>query len=263
MALLFNRVKMTVSGTPGTGTITLGVAFSNAFLTFAEAGVANTNVVSYVIEDGTDFEIGIGTYTSAGTTLSRDTVTVSKIGGTAGTTKLTLTSAAVVRIDARKEDLLSISETQTANRIYAGPSSGGAAAPTFRTQVLLDLPATRFKATSISRDTAAASGNVAYTGIGFLPKAILFFANVNGTARSSWGYTTSSAAGDNSCIFDDNGDSAGTYAVAANNCMYIETGGANTQKAALASFDSDGFTLTWTKVGSPTGTITGMLLAFG
>jgi hypothetical protein len=131
---------MTVSGTPGTGTVTLGSAFSNAYLTLNEAGVANGDVVSYFIEDASDFEIGIGTYTSAGTTLSRDTVTLSKISGTSGTTKLTLTNAALVYLSPRKEDLLSVSETQVANKVLAGPTSGGAATPTFRSLVAADLP---------------------------------------------------------------------------------------------------------------------------
>lgn len=104
---------MTVTGTPGTGTITLGAAFSDAYFTFAEAGVANTDVVAYVLEDGDDFEIGIGTYTSAGTTLSRDTVTLSKEGGTAGTAKITASSASTVFLLPRKEDLGSLSETNT------------------------------------------------------------------------------------------------------------------------------------------------------
>src|SRR3990167_1606815 len=141
MAKLYSRAKMSVSGTPGTGAITLLAAYSNFFLTFAEAGVQNADVIAYVVEDGTDFEFGIGTYTSAGTSLSRDTVRASKIAGVAGTTKLTLTSAAVVYIDAAAIDLLSITETQTANFVFAGPTSGGAAAPTFRASVLADLPA--------------------------------------------------------------------------------------------------------------------------
>jgi hypothetical protein len=106
MGTLFNRARMTVSGTPGTGTITLGAAVSGAFFTFAEAGVPNATVVSYVIEDGSNVEIGNGTYTASGTTLSRDTVTASKIAGVAGTTKVTLTSAAVVYIDALADDII-------------------------------------------------------------------------------------------------------------------------------------------------------------
>lgn len=113
MPKVFNRVKMTVSGTPGTGTITLGTAVSNAFCTFAEAGVSNGDKVTYVIEDGTDFEIGAGTYTTSGTTLSRDTVRISKIGGTVGTSKLNLTSAAIVFIAPGKEDVQEVVQTLT------------------------------------------------------------------------------------------------------------------------------------------------------
>lgn len=137
MAKFYDRAWVSTT-TLGTGTVTLGTAVTGYF-TFAEAGVANADVVSYVIEDGDDFEYGIGTYTSAGTTLTRTTVTGSKIAGVAGTTKITLSGNARVFITARRLDLLSISETQTTNKVFAGPASGGAAAPTFRDLVAADF----------------------------------------------------------------------------------------------------------------------------
>lgn len=79
----------------GTGTITLGSAKAG-FLTFAEAGLANGDTCAYLLKEGNDFELGIGTYTASGTTFSRDTVIVSKISGVAGTSKMVLAGAAEI-----------------------------------------------------------------------------------------------------------------------------------------------------------------------
>ena len=99
MAVLKNRAKMSTS-TTGTGTITLGSAESG-YQTFADAGVANTDVVRYVIEDtGGAFEIGTGTYTSSGTTLSR-TVSESSNSNNA----INLSGSATVFIGATAEDI--------------------------------------------------------------------------------------------------------------------------------------------------------------
>ena len=71
MALVVvDRAKETTT-TTGTGTYTLAGAVSG-FETFA--GVGNGNTTFYCCTDGTDFEVGVGTYTSSGTTLARTTI---------------------------------------------------------------------------------------------------------------------------------------------------------------------------------------------
>jgi hypothetical protein len=113
---LYNRVRVSTA-TTGTGTVTLGAAVDASYFTFAEAGVPNAATVSYVIEDGTNIEFGTGTYTSSGTTLSRDTVTASKISGTAGTSKINLSGAAVVFISALAADITVPPASSTDNAI--------------------------------------------------------------------------------------------------------------------------------------------------
>jgi hypothetical protein len=99
MAKLFNRAKMTTT-TTGSGTITLGSA-SNGFQSFADAGVANGDVVQYVIEEGANFEIGTGTYTASGTTLTRTPSESSESDDSA----ITLAGSATVSITAVAADM--------------------------------------------------------------------------------------------------------------------------------------------------------------
>lgn len=65
-----NRVYTTVSGTPGTGTITLGAAVSG-YVTFLAAFGSTTTNIRYVLEDGSNWEIGNGTFSTSGNTLTR------------------------------------------------------------------------------------------------------------------------------------------------------------------------------------------------
>ncbi len=98
MAKLFNRAKMTTA-TTGSGTVTLGSA-SNGFQTFAAAGVSNGDVVQYVIEEGANFEIGVGTYSSTGTSLTRSPTESSNSNNA-----ITLAGQATVSITAVADDL--------------------------------------------------------------------------------------------------------------------------------------------------------------
>lgn len=124
-----NRAWMTTS-TTGTGTITLVAANGNDYLTFAEAGVANGDTSNYVIVDGTDFEVGLGTYSSSGPTFTRDVVTVSKIAGTSGTSKVDLSGGATIFLTELASDAQAVYDALVnlaANSVLARAASSAGA----------------------------------------------------------------------------------------------------------------------------------------
>ena len=74
-----DRVKETTT-TTGTGTVTL-LGASAGFQSFAAIGDTNTTYYTIAAQTGTEWEVGIGTYTSSGTTLARTTVFSSSNSG--------------------------------------------------------------------------------------------------------------------------------------------------------------------------------------
>jgi hypothetical protein len=80
MALVVKDRVQETSTTTGTGTITLAGAVSG-FQSFSAIG--NGNTTYYAIVLGSEWEVGLGTYTLSGTLLSRDTILESSNGGTA------------------------------------------------------------------------------------------------------------------------------------------------------------------------------------
>jgi hypothetical protein len=110
MALvLADRVQETTT-TTGTGTVTLAGAASG-FQSFAAIGDGNSTY--YTITNGTDWEVGIGTYTSSGTTLSRTTVLSSSNSGSlvsfsAGSKNVFVTYPASVAVPEGKAIVMSM-----------------------------------------------------------------------------------------------------------------------------------------------------------
>lgn len=80
MALvLADRVRETTT-TTGTGTVSLGGAVTD-YQSFAAIGTGNTTYYTIAGTGTGEWEVGLGTYTSAGNTLSRDTVLASSNSG--------------------------------------------------------------------------------------------------------------------------------------------------------------------------------------
>ena len=82
MALVVkDRVRETTT-TTGTSTITLGGA-ATGFQSFSVIGDTNTTFYTIQLANTNEWEVGVGTYTLSGTTLSRDTILESSNGGSA------------------------------------------------------------------------------------------------------------------------------------------------------------------------------------
>jgi len=118
MPVFANRAKMTTA-TTGFGNAVLGSAV-DGFQTFTDAGLTDGDEIAYVIEDGSDWEVGTGTYTtSPGNQISR-TVSESSNAGSA----INLSGNAIVYVTARAEDIepanADILKADTHNTLTAG-----------------------------------------------------------------------------------------------------------------------------------------------
>lgn len=138
MPVFADRVRV-ATATTGTGTVTLGAALAG-YQSFTDGGVPDGAVVSYVIEDGNDIEIGTGTFASGAGTLARNTVHRSIVSGTAGTAKLDLSGTASLFVTARGVDLARAEQVVPIN-VQTFTSSGTWTKPAGATLVDVEIAA--------------------------------------------------------------------------------------------------------------------------
>ena len=119
---------------------------------------------------------------------------------------------------------------------------------------------TRLKSKVITstRGLTAATADISYTGVGFEPTSIIAICNIDGSTNSvSFGFADSGKS--SSEIEKD----SNTYWYKNDILLRASTSvGSSFQNATIKSYDSDGFTISWIKAGSPTGTANLIFLCF-
>ena len=126
-----------------------------------------------------------------------------------------------------------IASMANANHDHSNAAEGGTAVSTLQVKV-----------STTTRNMADATGTQTITGIGFIPKSIEIVSSINNA--NSTGFSDGT---DDGCVFTRT--TAITSATSAS-VIHYETDASNKQVATLDSFDADGFTLSWTKTGTPT-----------
>jgi hypothetical protein len=112
-----------------------------------------------------------------------------------------------------------------------------------------------------TRDMTLAAGTQAITGVGFLPNSIIFFANVQTTTYISLGMDNDGRAANvakNSLGVNWEGGGGAAWT----ETIHLSSGSGTHYYGYIATFDSDGFTVQWTKSGAPTGTARMQYMAF-
>lgn len=119
--------------------------------------------------------------------------------------------------------------------------TGGTISGTTITSTSTMAGTTLVKVGTLTRVANATNGSVSYTGVGFTPTSIQFWAEGNAAGLLGIGIASASAQFSSAL---EAGVSQGTDS---SNAIWVSTA-ANTQwlKGAITSMDADGFTIAWT-----------------
>ena len=204
MALVLADRVQDLTTTTGTGTITLTGTPPVGFQSFGTA-IGNGNTTYYTINGGSEWEVGVGTYTAAGTSLSRDTVLSSSNSGSlvnfsAGTKTVFVTYPAEKSVNEDVAGNVNINITGSAVTATTATNLAAGAAGSVPYQTAANT--TAFVATAsgvlIGGTTPSFSTTPTLTGTNFtaIPNAALSNSAVTvGTTAISLGATSTTLAG--------------------------------------------------------------------
>ena len=110
---------------------------------------------------------------------------------------------------------------------------------------------TGIKVGTFSRDISTATGDVSYTGVGFKPSVLILVGGnpAGGTDITVIGFSDGTTHYGLDHV-------TGTWYFDGPTVILVRKSGSDYNTIAVKTMDADGFTLTYTKAGSPTGTVT-------
>jgi hypothetical protein len=194
MALVLkDRVQETTT-TTGTGTITLAGAVSG-FQSFSAIGDGNT--CYYAIVGGSEWEVGLGTYTASNTTLSRDTILESSNSGTvvsfsAGTKNVFVTYPAEKSIYQNASGVANLTSTDITTALgYTPPVTSG-------TSILYGNGSGGFSNVTLGAGLSFAAGTLSSTGSMVYPSAGIAL-----STGSAWGTSITDNSSDWNTAYTD------------------------------------------------------------
>jgi hypothetical protein len=199
MALtISDRIKETTT-TTGTGTYTLGGAVLG-FETFT-VNLSNSDTTYYCCTDNTDFEVGLGTFTSSGTTLARTTILASSnsnnaVNWSSGTRTIFCTIPAVksVILDASGNATLGADLTVTGDLTVAGDDI---TMGTNTSGHVLVADGTNYNPVAISGDVTIASNGAVTIAAGAVENSMLADDAVGADELAANAVVTASIVDDN------------------------------------------------------------------
>lgn len=113
---------------------------------------------------------------------------------------------------------------------------------------------------STTRDMTTASGTQAITGVGFTPVAVVFLAIENSADEMSVGVDDGT---NKSVISTADGVSADTWIHSDSFSIQLSESSGVSYAGVVSAFSTDGFTITWTRTGTPSGTLQLKYLCIG
>jgi hypothetical protein len=213
------------------------------------AGDIPANAVVDVEYDGTQFQL-MSVKAPSNLTMNTARVLGRTTASTGAIEELTVGSSLSLAAGALNAALASQAEAQ------AGTENTKLMTALRVAEAIAALAGGNYKVVYTTRDVSTASGNVAVTGAGFTPKAVIVAGinNTYGAASGQVGFGFGRSASEVFGFSNVTNASSGAWTLLDDTLFMLYASGTDFTFVDLVSLDADGCTLSYTKFGSHTGT---------